>query len=71
MCVGFVYDRSHIWEMDGRFGLMPRRFCSAANCRDVKPAHTPCMSIGWYSKASFKHCGRTVQCAHMSLAVRM
>jgi hypothetical protein len=76
MCVGFVcdrsiYDRSHIWEMDGRFGLMPLRFCSAANCRDVKPAHTPCMSIGWYSKASFKHCGRTVQCAHISLAWRM
>lgn len=50
---------------------MPLRFCSAASCRDVSPAHTPCMSIGWYSRASLRHCGRTVQCAQMSLATSM
>ena len=49
-CDGF-YVRSHIWLIDGRMGLMPRRFCSAASCRDVMPAHTPCMSMGWYSRA--------------------
>lgn len=50
---------------------MFRRFCSAASCRDVKPAQTPCMSIGWYSRASLRHCGLTVQWAHISRAWSM
>lgn len=62
---------SHICAIDGLSGLIPLRFCSAASCLDVSPAHTPCMSIGWYSKASLRHWGLTVQCAQMSLASRM
>ena len=62
---------SHICEMDGRMGLMPLRFCSAASCLDVSPAHTPCMSMGWYSRASFRHCVCTVHVEQISLALIM
>jgi hypothetical protein len=52
-------------------GLMPLRFCSAASCLDVSPAHTPCMSMGWYSRASFRHCVCTVHVEQISLALIM
>lgn len=71
--VGMVggYVLSHICAMDGRVGLMPCRFCSAASCRDVMPAHTPCMSTGWYSRAFLRQGCLTGQVSQICLAVWM
>ena len=47
------------------------RRCSAASCRGVRPAHTPCMSAAGYSSASLRHWVLTSQCLQICRACVM
>jgi hypothetical protein len=68
---GALWLAGNIWASDGRVALMPLRFCSAASCRDVSPAHTPCMSIAGYWSAVVRHCSLTGHCLQMLRACLM
>lgn len=41
----------HVWASVGRVAFICSSFCLAASCRDVSPAHTPCMSAGGNCRA--------------------